>query len=96
MSLVIFASCHDSDTPYMTLATKTLVVEAEGGLFTVDLESNVFYRVNNDCQAEGSDSLGQLLILMRHKVRLLNLQSKFLKIHRLLLVLVQFVSLVMM
>lgn len=56
VSLVIFASCHDSDTPYMTLATKTLVVEAEGGLFTVDLESNVFYRVNNDCQAEGSDS----------------------------------------
>ena len=47
VSLVIFASCHDSDTPYMTLATKTLVVEAEGGLFTVDLESNVFYRVNN-------------------------------------------------
>ena len=28
VSLVIFASCHDSDTPYMTLATKTLVVEA--------------------------------------------------------------------
>ena len=40
----------------MTLATKTLDVEAEGGLFTVDLSSNVYYRVNNDCQTDGSDS----------------------------------------
>ena len=37
VSLVLFASCHNSDDPYMTLATKTLDVEAEGGLFTVDL-----------------------------------------------------------
>ena len=50
VSLVLFASCHNSDDPYMTLATKTLDVEAEGGLFTVDLSSNVYYRVNNDCQ----------------------------------------------
>ena len=35
VSLVLFASCHNSDDPYMTLATKTLDVEAEGGLFTV-------------------------------------------------------------
>ena len=34
VSLVLFASCHNSDDPYMTLATKTLDVEAEGGLFT--------------------------------------------------------------
>ena len=40
VSLVLFASCHNSDDPYMTLATKTLDVEAEGGLFTVDLSSN--------------------------------------------------------
>ena len=56
VSLVLFASCHNSDDPYMTLATKTLDVEAEGGLFTVDLSSNVYYRVNNDCQTDGSDS----------------------------------------
>ena len=56
VSLVLFASCHNSDEPYMTLATKTLDVEAEGGLFTVDLSSNVYYRVNNDCQTDGSDS----------------------------------------
>ena len=56
VSLVLFASCHNSDAPYMTLATKTLDVEAEGGLFTVDLSSNVYYRVNNDCQTDGSDS----------------------------------------
>ena len=31
VSLVLFASCHNSDDPYMTLATKTLDVEAEGG-----------------------------------------------------------------
>ena len=43
VSLVLFASCHNSDDPYMTLATKTLDVEAEGGLFTVDLSSNVYY-----------------------------------------------------
>ena len=30
VSLVLFASCHNSDEPYMTLATKTLDVEAEG------------------------------------------------------------------
>lgn len=57
VSLVVFASCQSSDDdPYMTLETKTLAVEAEGGLFTVDLASNVYYRVNNDCQAEGSDN----------------------------------------
>lgn len=54
--LVVFASCHNSDDPYMTLDTKTLAVEAEGGFFTIDLASNVYYRVNNDCQTEGSDS----------------------------------------
>ena len=32
VSLVLFASCHNSDEPYMTLATKTLDVEAEGCL----------------------------------------------------------------
>ena len=53
VSLVLFASCHNSDDPYMTLATKTLDVEAEGGLFTVDLSSNVYYRVNNDCSLNG-------------------------------------------
>ena len=78
VSLVLFASCHNSDEPYMTLATKTLDVEAEGGLFTVDLSSNVYYRVNNDCQTDGS------------------LQSKSLKIHRLVHVSVPFVSLAMM
>ena len=40
---VLFASCHNSDDPYMTLATKTLDVESECGLFTVDLSSNVYY-----------------------------------------------------
>ena len=40
----------------MTLATNTLDVEAEGGVFPVDLSSNVYYRVNNDCQIDGSDN----------------------------------------
>ena len=78
VSLVLFASCHNSDDPYMTLATKTLDVEAEGGLFTEAI------------------AIGQLLIRMRHKVRLLSLQSKSLKIHRLVHVSVPFVSLAMM
>lgn len=44
------ASCQHSGDPYMTLATKTLSAEAEGGTLTVDLASNVYYRVNNDCK----------------------------------------------
>lgn len=92
VSLVLFASCHNSDDPYMTLATKTLDVEAEGGLFTVDLSSNVYYRVNNDCQTDGSDSHWAVVDSHETQVRLLNLQSKSLKIRRLVHVSVPFVS----
>lgn len=56
VSLALLASCKESDDPYMTLTTKTLTVEAEGGLCTFDIGSNVYYRVNNDCQSDGSDS----------------------------------------
>ena len=55
-SLLLCASCDDSDDPYMTLETKTLEVEAEGGVYTVDLSANVYYRVNNDCQVDGGDT----------------------------------------
>lgn len=55
-SLVLLASCQNTEDPYMTLATNTLDVEAEGGVFPVDLSSNVYYRVNNDCQIDGSDN----------------------------------------
>ena len=89
VSLVLFASCHNSDEPYMTLATKTLDVEAEGGLFTVDLSITI-------ARPMEAIAIGQLLIRMRHKVRLLSLQSKSLKIHRLVHVSVPFVSLAMM
>lgn len=96
VSLVLFASCHNSDDPYMTLATKTLDVEAEGGLFTVDLSSNVYYESITIVRLMEAIAIGQLLIRMRHKVRLLSLQSKSLKIHRLVHVSVPFVSLAMM
>ena len=92
VSLVLFASCHNSDDPYMTLATKTLDVEAEGGLFTVDLITESITTV----RLMEAIAIGQLLIRMRHKVRLLSLQSKSLKIHRLVHVSVPFVSLAMM
>lgn len=55
-SLVAMMSCSDDDSPYMTLGSKTLTVEAEGGVCSVDLAANVYYRVNNDCQLDGSDS----------------------------------------
>ena len=51
LPLAVLASCSEAD-PYMTLASKTLDVEAEGGTYTVDLASNVYYRVNNDCQLD--------------------------------------------
>lgn len=56
VSLMLSASCQHADDPYMTLATNTLDVEAEGGLFTVNLSANVYYRVNNDCQIDGSEN----------------------------------------
>ena len=34
VSLVLFASCHNSDDPYMSLATMRGDVEGEGGLFS--------------------------------------------------------------
>lgn len=54
--LVLLASCQNTEDPYMTLATNTLNVEAEGGAFTVDLSANVYYRVNNDCKTDGSEN----------------------------------------
>lgn len=51
LPLAVLASCADEE-PYMTLASKTLDVEATGGTYTVDLTSNVYYRVNNDCQLD--------------------------------------------
>ena len=48
--LALFASCQNTDNPYMTLASKTLDVASEGGEYTFKLASNVYYRVNNDCK----------------------------------------------
>ncbi len=56
LSLALLASCQDAKEPYMTLETKTLEVEAKGGLFTVDLSANVYYRVNNDCTDESGET----------------------------------------
>ena len=83
VSLVLFASCHNSDDPYMTLATKTLDVMSITESITIARPMEAI-------------AIGQLLIRMRHKVRLLSLQSKSLKIHRLVHVSVPFVSLAMM
>lgn len=96
VSLVLFASCHNSDDPYMTLATKTLDVEAE-----VDFSLLTFHLMSitesiTIARPMEAIAIGQLLIRMRHKVRLLSLQSKSLKIHRLVHVSVPFVSLAMM
>ena len=56
VSLMLSASCQRAEDPYMTLATNTLNVEPEGGVFTVDLSANVYYRVNNDCQTDGGEN----------------------------------------
>ena len=53
---MLSASCQRAEDPYMTLATNTLNVEPEGGVFTVDLSANVYYRVNNDCQTDGGEN----------------------------------------
>ena len=97
VSLVLFASCHNSDDPYMTLATKTLDVEAR----MVDFSLLTFHLMSitesiTIARPMEAIAIGQLLIRMRHKVRLLSLQSKSLKIHRLVHVSVPFVSLAMM
>ena len=90
VSLVLFASCHNSDDPYMTLAKQ----KVDFSLLTFHLmsitESITIVRPME------AIAIGQLLIRMRHKVRLLSLQSKSLKIRRLVHVSVPFVSLAMM
>lgn len=53
LALALLASCQHSEDPYMTLETKTLSAEAAGGTLTVDLKTNVYYRVNNDCKDDG-------------------------------------------
>ena len=53
MALAAFPSCQDSDDAYMTLETKTLAMATEGGVATVSVAANVFYRVNNDCSTDG-------------------------------------------
>lgn len=49
IATAMLASCQNASDPYMTLETKTLTLEAEGGSASVKLTSNVYYRVNNDC-----------------------------------------------
>ena len=48
-AIVALASCQTASDPYMTLETKSLSLEVDGGTATVKLFSNVYYRVNNDC-----------------------------------------------
>ena len=96
VSLVLFASCHNSDDPYMTLATKTLDVEAEVGFSLLTFHLMSITESITIVRLMEAIAIGQLLIRMRHKVRLLSLQSKSLKIRRLVHVSVPFVSLAMM
>lgn len=73
------------------------MLEAEGGLFTVDLSSNVYYRVNNDCQTDGSDSHWAVVDSHETQGEITKFTIKvILKIHRLVHVSVPFVSLAMM
>lgn len=46
---LVLAACQKAPEPYMTLETKTLALEQDGGTAVVYLASNVYYRVNNDC-----------------------------------------------
>lgn len=48
-AIVALASCQTASDPYMTLETKSLSLEVDGGTATVKLFTNVYYRVNNDC-----------------------------------------------
>lgn len=52
LALIALAACQKTEDPFMTLETKELAVEAEGGSVDVVLSSNVYYRVNNDCTTE--------------------------------------------
>lgn len=56
IATAMLASCQNASDPYMTLETKTLSLEADGGTAAVKLTSNVYYRVNNDC----SDASGEV------------------------------------
>lgn len=51
VALMLFASvsCQKVTDHYMTLDQKTLEVPSEGGDFAFTVKSNVFFRVNNDC-----------------------------------------------
>ena len=52
LALIALAACQKTEDPFMTLETKELAVEAEGGSVDVVLSSNVYYRVNNDCTTD--------------------------------------------
>lgn len=55
LAAIALASCQKAQEPYMTLETKTLHVDQEGGTAVVTLSSNVYYRVNNDCHDSGGN-----------------------------------------
>ncbi len=54
-AIALSTACQEKSDPVMTLSTKELEVSADGGTATVDLTTNVYYRVNNDC-TDGADS----------------------------------------
>lgn len=55
LAILALAACQKAADPYMTLETKTLTLEPEGGTATVTIAANVHYTVNNDCaDADGN------------------------------------------
>ena len=55
LAILALAACQKAADPYMTLETKTLTLEPEGGTATVTISANVHYTVNNDCyDADGN------------------------------------------
>lgn len=55
LAFLAFVACQKTAEPFMTLETKELTLDAEGGQVEFVLTSNVYYRVNNDCTGDGGD-----------------------------------------